>query len=133
MHGFGTETYEGEFNEICNQHHQTTPTESYTALASPDERLRAIALLQQKANSLEVEMAERQAAEERLRVSETRYRRLFEASKDGILMVDPRTGTIIDANPAVMELLGCTYEQLLTKELWQIGLFEDREANLDAL
>ncbi len=133
MHGFGTEAYEGEFTEICKQHSQVIPTESYTALASPDERLRAIALLQQKANSLEVEMAERQAAEERLRVSETRYRRLFEASKDGILMVDPRTGTIIDANPAVMELLGCTYEQLLTKELWQIGLFEDREANLDAL
>jgi PAS domain S-box-containing protein len=31
------------------------------------------------------------------------------------------------------ELLGYTREQLLGQELWQIGLFKDREANLEAL
>jgi PAS domain S-box-containing protein len=133
MHGFGGEVYEVEFTEICKQHSRVIPAESYTALSSPDERLRAITLLQQKANSLEAEIAERQAAEERLRVSETRYRRLFEASRDGILMVDPHTSKIIDANPFMTELLGYTHEQLLAKELWQIGLFQDREANLEAL
>jgi PAS domain S-box-containing protein len=68
-----------------------------------------------------------------LRVSENRYRRLFEASKDGILIVDPRTSTITDVNPCLTELLGYTREQLLGQELWQIGLFKDREANLEAL
>jgi PAS domain S-box-containing protein len=133
MHSFGGEVYELEFAEICRQHSRVIPAESYTRLPSPDERLRAITLLQQKVHSLEVEKAERKGAEERLRVSENRYRRLFEASKDGILMVDPRTRTIIDANPFMTELLGFTREQLLGHELWQVGLFKDREANLEAL
>jgi len=109
------------------------PAESYTRLPSLDERLRAITQLQQKVHSLEVEKAERKGAAERLRVSENRYRRLFEASKDGILMVDPRTRKITDVNPCLTELLGYTREQLLGQELWQIGLFKDREANLEAL
>jgi PAS domain S-box-containing protein len=133
MHGFGGEVYEMDFTEICKQHSRVIPAESYTELADPDERLRTITLLQQKAHSLEVEIAERKAAEEQLRASETRYRRLFEASKDGILMVDPRTRKITDANPFMMELLGYTREQLQALELWQIGLFKDREANLEAL
>ncbi len=53
MHGFGGEVYKEEFSEICRQHSRVIPAESYTALVSPDERLRAITLLQQKANSLE--------------------------------------------------------------------------------
>ena len=133
MQGFGGEVYKEEFTEICQQHSRVIPAESYTLLSSADERLRAITLLQQKANSLEAEIAERKGAEEQLRVSENRYRRLFEASKDGILMVDPRTGTITDANPFMTELLGYTREQLLGQELWRIGLFRDREANLEAL
>ncbi len=133
MQGFGGEVYEEEFTEICQQHSRVIPAESYTRLSSADERLRAITLLQLKAHSLEAEIAERKGVEDRLRVSENRYRRLFEASKDGVLMVDPRTGTITDANPFMTELLGYTREQLLGQELWRIGLFQDREANLEAL
>ena len=133
MHSFGGEVYELEFTKICKQHSHVIPAESYTRLPSLDERLRAITQLQQKVHSLEVEKAERRGAEERLRVSENRYRRLFEASKDGILIVDPRTRTITDVNPCLTELLGYTREQLLGQELWQIGLFKDREANLEAL
>ena len=133
MHGFAGEVYGEQFTEICQQHSHVIPDESYTLLASPEERLRAITLLQQKATSLEAEIAERKVAEERLRISENRYRRLFEASTDGILMVDPLTGTITDANPCMTELLGYTHEQLLGQELWHIGLFQDREANLEVL
>jgi PAS domain-containing protein len=127
MDSFGGEVYELEFAEICRQHSRIIPAESYTRQPSPDERLRAISLLQQKASSHEAEVAERRGAEERLRVSENRYRPLFEESKDGILMVDPRTRTITDANPFMTELLGFTREQLLGQGLWQIGLFKDRE------
>ncbi|MFL5625573.1 MAG: PAS domain S-box protein [Ktedonobacteraceae bacterium] len=133
MHGFAGETNRVQFTEICKQHSRVIPDESYTALASSDERLRAITLLQQKANSLQAEIAERKLAEERLQISESRYRRLFETSKDGILIVDPRTHTITDANPFMTELLGYTREQLLGQELWQIGLFQDRETNLEVL
>jgi len=133
MHGFAGEGYVEQFTEICQQHSHVIPDESYTLLASPDERLRAITLLQQKATSLQAEIAERKVAEERLRISETRYRRLFEASTDGILMIDPLTSTITDANPVMTELLGYTHEQLLGRELWHIGLFGDRQATLSVL
>jgi PAS domain S-box-containing protein len=133
MQGFGGNGYEGEFTEICQQHSHVIPAESYTALDDPQERLRTITLLQQKAHSLEAEIAERKRAESRLRLSENRYRRLFEASRDGILIVDPCTGTITDANSSIAELLGYTHGQLLGQGLWHIGLLKDREATLEAL
>ena len=46
------------------------------------------------------------SAANRLRVSEIRYRRLLEAAHDGILIVDPATREIIDANPFMINLLG---------------------------
>ena len=42
---------------------------------------------------------------ERIRESEQRYRRIFEASTDALLVVDGR-GTILEANPAACSLLG---------------------------
>jgi len=133
MHGFAREANGAPLIEICKQHSHVIPDESYSTLASPNERLRAIALLQQKAHSLESETVERELAVERLRISENRYRRLFEASTDGILMVDPATHAIADANPGMTELLGYTHEQLLGRPLWRIGLFPDREAALRVL
>ncbi len=114
------------FTQMCELHSQVIPDESYTRLASQDERLRAVSLFQQKALSLQAEIAERQAAEERLRISENRYRRLFEASTDGILMVDPRSGLITEANPSLLHLLGSTREQVVDRELWQVGLLPDQ-------
>src|SRR6266571_2127374 len=126
IHCFAGEGYGEQFTEICQQHAHVIPDESYTLLASPEERLRAITLLQQKALTLEAEIAERQAAEERLRISENRYRRLFEASTDGILMVDPRSGLITDVNPSLLHLLGSTREQVVDRELWQVRLLPDQ-------
>jgi PAS domain S-box-containing protein len=126
MHGFAGEGYVEQFTEICQQHSHIIPDESYTLLASPEERLRGITLLQQKALSLEAEIAERKVAEERLRISENRYHRLFEAFTDGILMVDARSGLIMDANPSLLHLLGSTREQVVDRELWQVGLLPDQ-------
>lgn len=64
-----------------------------------------------------------------LRTSEIRYRRLFEAARDGILLVDPGTHQIIDVNPFMIELLGYKREGFLGKELWEIGLLKDKEAS----
>jgi len=60
-----------------------------------------------------------------LRESELRYRRLFEAAQDGILILDAGTGTISDANPFIIDLLGFSHEQLAGKRLWEIGAFKD--------
>jgi PAS domain S-box-containing protein len=63
------------------------------------------------------------------RASEVRYRRLFEAARDGILILDPVTRKITDANPFMTELLGYPHRQLLGKELWEIGLLKDERAS----
>src|SRR4030095_1327055 len=65
-----------------------------------------------------------------MRRSEQRYRRLFEASREGVLLMDPATRKILDANPFMTELLDYTYEELLGKELFEIGLLEDEAASL---
>jgi PAS domain S-box-containing protein len=67
-----------------------------------------------------------------LHVSEVRYRRLFEAARDGILILDPKTRRIADANPFMSELLGYEHKDLLGKELWEIGLLKDEEASRTA-
>jgi PAS domain S-box-containing protein len=58
--------------------------------------------------------------DEALRISEVRYRRLFETSKTGIMIVDAATGKIIDINPALVEMLGCSQEFFFDENLWDI-------------
>jgi PAS domain S-box-containing protein len=71
----------------------------------------------------------RRRAEAATKNSEVRYRRLFQAAKDGILILDSDTGTVIDANPFMSNLLGYSHEEFLGKELWEIGLFRDINEN----
>ncbi len=68
-----------------------------------------------------------------LRLSELRYRRLFESSKDGIVILDFDSARITDANPSLADLLGYSVAELLGKELWQIGLFADAAASKRAV
>jgi two-component system CheB/CheR fusion protein len=64
-----------------------------------------------------------------VRRSEIRYRRLFEAAHDGVLIIDPATRQIVDANPFMTELLGYSHAELLGKELFEIGLVTHEEAS----
>jgi len=70
------------------------------------------------------DITQRKEAEEALKASETRYRRLFESAKDGILLLDADTGQITDVNPYLIEMLGYSHNEFLGKKLWQIGLFK---------
>jgi two-component system CheB/CheR fusion protein len=70
-------------------------------------------------------------AEQAVTVSETRYRRLFETSKDGILVLDAVTGMIADVNPYLVELLGYSKNQFFEKAIWEIGFLKDIVANKD--
>jgi signal transduction histidine kinase len=67
MTHFGAEAHQLLFSDVCAAHSQVVPAESYMTLPTANDRLRAIAGLQQKAESLQTEIAERQRAEERLR------------------------------------------------------------------
>jgi len=62
-------------------------------------------------------------------ISELRYRRLFETTQDGILILDAQSGKIIDVNPFLLELLDYSFENIIGHQLWEIGLFEDIAAN----
>jgi two-component system cell cycle sensor histidine kinase/response regulator CckA len=68
-------------------------------------------------------------SEEAIRDSEARYRRLFEAAQDGILILDANTGLITDVNPFLIELLDYSREEFLGKALWEIGPFKDVAAS----
>ena len=56
-----------------------------------------------------------------LKNKEAQYRRLFEAAQEGILMIDFQTGKIMDANPYIAHFMGFTLNEIVGKELWEIG------------
>ena len=79
------------------------------------------------------DITERAVAAHALVASEARYRRLFETAQDAILILEEASGKIMDANPFVIELLGYTLDELVGKELWEIGLFSDKAESKAAM
>ncbi len=69
---------------------------------------------------------------EKIKTSELRYRRLFEAAQDGILILDAETGIIEDVNPFLVKMLGYSREEFLKKRLWEMGAFQDIEASKES-
>lgn len=57
-------------------------------------------------------ITERKQVEEKIKESEKKYRALFEASADGILIADIETKKFKFANPAICKMLGFTEEEL---------------------
>ena len=72
---------------------------------------------------------ENQRINKALQESEMQYRRLFEAAKDGILILDEETGKIVDANPFILDLLSYRLGECTGKMLWEIGLFGDIQSS----
>ena len=83
----------------------------------------------QECRAVMMDITDRKRAEEAVRISEIRFRRLFETAHDGILLLDPGTCQITDANPFMTQLLGYPHEQLVGKELFEIGLLKDETAS----
>ncbi|PYT02228.1 MAG: PAS domain S-box protein [Acidobacteria bacterium] len=81
---------------------------------------------------MHLDITEHALAEEKMRASENRYHRLFETARDGILILDHATRQITDANPFIVGLLGYSHDELVGKELWEIGLAKDEEASIAA-
>ena len=67
--------------------------------------------LEKRIQELEKVEAERKKIEEALGESETRYRTIFEASADGILMTDVQTMRFKYANPAFYKMFGYSDEE----------------------
>jgi PAS domain S-box-containing protein len=79
---------------------------------------------------LELEIAERQRAEEALRASERRYRQLTEGTHDAIVVADPR-GRIALFNPAARRVFGYSEPEALGQPLTLLVPPGDRESRAE--
>jgi PAS domain S-box-containing protein len=71
------------------------------------------------------DITERKRLEDLLTESEERYRRIFETASDGILLLEKREGKIVNINPATEKMLGYSEEELIGKNLQDIGVSLD--------
>ncbi len=76
------------------------------------------------AQSIEARERSQRAAEEALRESEARYRSLFQDSPAVMLLIDPDTGAIADANTAACRYYGYSREELRGRKITDINTLE---------
>ena len=70
-----------------------------------NQRLRTICIVQ--------DLTAFKKAEDAIRESEHRCRKLIEHARAGIFLQDMKSGRLIDVNPRLCELFGCTAEEFL--------------------
>ncbi len=63
----------------------------------------------------DTDITERREKEETIRISEQKYRKLFEEALDGIALADATTGELIDCNEALSRLVGRKKSELIGK------------------
>lgn len=82
---FNQKEHAPAFLRICGEHSAVIPGESYTTVSSDEERFRIISQLQQKAEALETEVAERKRVEEALLASQEALRKSHEELEARVL------------------------------------------------
>ncbi len=112
------------FAEICSCHSRIIPAESYSAVASARERLHSVAVLQQKASSLEAEIAHRKEVEQALVRRERELSDFFENAVEGLHQVGP-DGTILWANKAELKLLGYEAHEYIGQPIARFHIDQD--------
>jgi len=73
------------------------------------------------------DITERKHIEEALRKSEERFRKLFENHSAIMILYDPDTGSILDANPAAVKFYGWPIEKLKLMRLQEINTYSSDE------
>lgn len=102
--------------------------ETHLKLLEPIAASSAIAI--ENANLFEEakrEIAERRLAEEKLRESEEIYRSIFERNCSIILLIDPDTGGIADANPAACDFYGYSRSRMKKMNISEINILTHRQ------
>jgi len=74
-----------------------------------------------------VDITLRKAAEENLRQSEERYKSIFQNNHSVMLLLDPVTGEIKDANPAASIYYGWSHSELIRKNMSEINTLSKPE------
>jgi len=78
-----------------------------------------------------IDITESKQILDKLRVSETRYRKLFENTREGILILD-ESAIIRAVNPYLIQLSGYLEDTFMNKVIWDIDLFEDIVSDQDS-
>lgn len=110
--GFNGNSLADGLQEVCSCHSRVIPAESYPAADTDDKRMRAITLLQQKAQSLEAEIEHRREVEKSLSKRERELSDFFENAIEGLHKVGA-DGTILWANKAECDLIGYTQREFV--------------------
>ena len=115
---------------------EETPQDLFPEVTSAPVRLKEsddLNLLKKHNRELVIQLEQKNAElatrDDRLITSERNYRRLFEAAKDGILILDVVTGCIAEANPFIANLLGLAQEEMVGKTVGELSPFKDLESN----
>jgi PAS domain S-box-containing protein len=124
MKGFSCRDHGEPFLQICAEHSSVLPAESYMAVIEEEERRRTVAHLQQKAQTVETEVA--------LRLSEERFRLLVEGVEDyAIYSMDPQ-GLITSWNAGAHRIKGYTAQEIIGQNFSRFYTPEDVKQNLPA-
>lgn len=73
--------------------------------------------LEQKVKMLEEKLIVNKYAEKELKKSEERYRMLFTNNHSILLLIDPKTADIVDANPAAVSFYGWSHKEITSKKI----------------
>jgi PAS domain S-box-containing protein/excisionase family DNA binding protein len=112
MEALGGEAFDAVLGEVRTEHSRVIPAESYAALSTPDERLRAIASLQQKAVALQAEIDARPRRE----AAALRLAAIVESSDDAIIG-KTLDGIIVDWNPGAERIYGYSADEVVGRSI----------------
>jgi PAS domain S-box-containing protein len=120
--------------EIRTEHAETRAEEAKTRTEQAEVRTEQAETRTERAKTRTEEAETRSEraearSEELIRQSELNYRRLFEAAKDGILILDADTGLISDVNPSLTTILDFSLAELVGTPIWELGPFKDIVSN----
>ena len=75
------------------------------------------------------DISRRKNAEESLKESEERYHSLFKNNHAAMLLIEPNTGKIVDANPAACSFYGYNYDHLTKMNIEDINNLPDNDVH----
>ena len=110
MKVFANTAHAAAFHDVCAAHGHVRPAEGFGVGSDHSHAGDTIAALQQRAASLEAEIAKRKAAEQTLRERERELADFLENAVEGLHRVGA-DGTILWANRAELELLGYSEDE----------------------
>jgi PAS domain S-box-containing protein len=77
--------------------------------------------------SLSMDISEQKKHEKNLKESENRYQSLFRNNYAAMLLINPETGNIVDANPAACSFYGYKKEELLKMKITDLNILTDEQ------